>query len=352
VQLAGAVDGRAYFGFGASGSGTLSVVLAGNTNQFILMKNINYGYSNLSAVSQTYQANHWYRVEVSWAVGGTIIARLYDSDGTTLINSVKGKTNSITQGGIAFRGFGSNKYWDTVTMRQGTQVDQGVGGGGSSGGAGSGLVFNLPAMPAAAATPHSVASPVAASPVTGTVAVFLPVNANQPAAAAAPIAAATVLPRADAPAPLGTPAVTASGRQESGGDALPPDAEEDRDAVPPTEDQEPMAEGPGRLIAVALSGSRSGARRAELVESGLVATPTHVRADSSGESALEACFADRGWVAELAAGRQDRFAIESEQVPATAAPALATVALALSLGLPCGLSDRQRPDRGRRRLPA
>src|SRR5262249_10958335 len=36
VQLSGIADGRAYFGFGASAGGTLSVVLPPNTGQFLI----------------------------------------------------------------------------------------------------------------------------------------------------------------------------------------------------------------------------------------------------------------------------------------------------------------------------
>src|SRR5439155_14293053 len=72
------------------------------------------GFANLAAVSQTYQVNHWYRIEVDWNVGGSIVGRLFDSNGTTLLKTVKATTNVITSGGIAFRAFGHDKYWDTV----------------------------------------------------------------------------------------------------------------------------------------------------------------------------------------------------------------------------------------------
>src|SRR5262249_11256717 len=66
VQFASFVDGRAYVGFGASGGGTLSVVLAPNTGQFIIQDNSGYNFFNIAAVSQSYVPNHWYRVEVTW----------------------------------------------------------------------------------------------------------------------------------------------------------------------------------------------------------------------------------------------------------------------------------------------
>jgi hypothetical protein len=122
-KLANVADGRAYFGFGASKYGALSVVLAPNTGQFIIQDNSDYyNYSNVAAVSQAYQANHWYRVELAWGISGAITARLYDSDGVTLLNTVKGTDNNITSGGIAFRGIYDDKYFDTVTMKAGAML--------------------------------------------------------------------------------------------------------------------------------------------------------------------------------------------------------------------------------------
>jgi hypothetical protein len=115
LQFSGSADGRAYFGFGASGGGTLSLVAAPNTGQLMLQKNIGYGFTALAAVNQSYLANHWYRLEVDWGTSGTIVGKLFDSNGTTLLGSVTAKTTSILSGGIAFRAIGSDKFFDTVT---------------------------------------------------------------------------------------------------------------------------------------------------------------------------------------------------------------------------------------------
>ena len=113
-------DGRAYFGFGTTTSGTLSAVLAPNTGQLIIQNNAGFGnFTDLASVSQTYLANHWYRVEVAWGTSGTVIVRLYDSNGTTLLNSVTVATGDVTAGGFAFRATGSTKDWDTVTVTRG-----------------------------------------------------------------------------------------------------------------------------------------------------------------------------------------------------------------------------------------
>lgn len=133
VQFAGAVDGRAHLAFGATppvdffttgpGSGTLSLVLAGNTGQLLIQQNIGYAYNTIAsvAVAQPYQADTWYRVEVDWLPDGRIIGRLFGIDGTTLISTVAtaNPVTVIAAGGIGFRGWGSTKYFDTITVRSG-----------------------------------------------------------------------------------------------------------------------------------------------------------------------------------------------------------------------------------------
>lgn len=114
-----AADGRAYFGFGAGAGGTLSLVAAPNSGQLILQQNLNYGFTNLAVVSQSYLANHWYRLEVDWGTSGKIVGKLFDSNGTTLLKSVTATTKAITSGGIAFRATGDDKYFDTVTASYG-----------------------------------------------------------------------------------------------------------------------------------------------------------------------------------------------------------------------------------------
>lgn len=141
LKFAGAANGRAYFGFGASSVGTLSLVAAPNTGQLILQQNLNYGYADLASVSQSYLANHWYRLEVDWGVSGTIVGKLFDSNGTTLLRSVTAATTAITSGGIAFRSIGNDKYYDTVTATYGVNsfaLQASPIGGSNTGAAGSG----------------------------------------------------------------------------------------------------------------------------------------------------------------------------------------------------------------------
>jgi hypothetical protein len=135
LEFSGAADGRAYFGFGSSASGTLSLVAAPNSGQLILQKNLGYGYTDLADVNQTYQANHWYRLEVDWSTTGKIMGKLFDSNGTTLLQTVSASTTAITSGGIAFRAIGSDKYWDTVTAISAVNTFARNAGAGGSGGA-------------------------------------------------------------------------------------------------------------------------------------------------------------------------------------------------------------------------
>jgi hypothetical protein len=138
LRFSGLNGARAYFGFGASGTGTLSLVAAPNSGQLILQSNAGYGYTNLAAVNQSYQSNHWYRMEVDWGTSGTIVGKLFDSNGTTLLGSVTASTTAITSGGVAFRGIGSTISWDTVTVAHGVNQFLNPAPTGSSTGTSSG----------------------------------------------------------------------------------------------------------------------------------------------------------------------------------------------------------------------
>lgn len=119
LKLATLADGKAWFGFGATSGGTLSLVVSAGTKQLILQKNVAYGAANMATVSQTFLANHWYKLEVDWNPSGKIVGKLLDSDGVTLLKSVTATTKVITSGGFAFKATGHDKYWDTVTVARG-----------------------------------------------------------------------------------------------------------------------------------------------------------------------------------------------------------------------------------------
>lgn len=124
VRFANNASGRAQIGFGASAAGTLSLVLAPETHELMIENNLGFGFSPIGRVHQNYSSDRWYRAEVAWGIGGMIVGRLYDSDGSTLLGSVTAIDNSITSGGIAIRGagVGSVRQVDTITIyRSGAQ---------------------------------------------------------------------------------------------------------------------------------------------------------------------------------------------------------------------------------------
>jgi subtilisin family serine protease len=125
VRSDGDPSGRAYLGFGVttkgkpSGQGCLSIVMAPNTNQLLIQRNVQFGYADIGSVAQTWVANKWYRMEVQWKTTGEIVGRLYDGDGTHLLNTVTATDTTFSAGGIAFRAFDSTKDFDTVELRKG-----------------------------------------------------------------------------------------------------------------------------------------------------------------------------------------------------------------------------------------
>src|SRR5207244_2405915 len=86
-----------------------------------------YNFTDIGAVPQSYSLNHWYRLQVDWGTSGAISGKLFDSDGTTLLNTVTATDTAITSGGIAFRSLGSgSKYFDTVQRTAGVNTATGA----------------------------------------------------------------------------------------------------------------------------------------------------------------------------------------------------------------------------------
>jgi hypothetical protein len=125
VQFHTTADGSAYFLFGANsavGASYALVLAAGSRKMYFQEVLFSFPLNSTigTPVSQTYRANHWYRIEVAWRTDGSMTGRLYDSDGKTLLNTVNASATLITSGGIGFRGTGHDKYFDTVTVTNGT----------------------------------------------------------------------------------------------------------------------------------------------------------------------------------------------------------------------------------------
>ena len=117
-------DGKAYFGFGASATGNLALVASPASNQLYLLNNSGYTYTTIGSASQTWQSNHWYRLQVDWGTNGSLVGKVFDSNGTTLLQTVTASCTAITSGGIAFRANGTySKHWDTVLVTSSATPD-------------------------------------------------------------------------------------------------------------------------------------------------------------------------------------------------------------------------------------
>jgi hypothetical protein len=108
-------SGRAYFGFGADGTGTQSFVAGRNTSQAVFQDNAGYNFLDIGANAFSWTADKWYRMEIDWQAGGTAVGNVFDSDGTTLLDSLTQTGLTRSSGGIALRGFNSVDF-DTVTV--------------------------------------------------------------------------------------------------------------------------------------------------------------------------------------------------------------------------------------------
>lgn len=124
------LDGRAYFGFGSSATGTLSLTAAPKTKQLLLQKvdfttNTTTGgtFTDVASTFAKFAANKWFRLEVVWGSNGDVTGNLYNSTGiriATVSASNSTFNTSITSGGIAFRSISSkNVSWDTVNDNHG-----------------------------------------------------------------------------------------------------------------------------------------------------------------------------------------------------------------------------------------
>jgi hypothetical protein len=88
----------------------------------------------------TLNGNQWYLLEVDWSTSGKINSELFDSNGTTLLDSAQTKQPGPLNapGGIGFNATGPNPvYWDTVTAISQPSVNTfvAVGPGPGAGGA-------------------------------------------------------------------------------------------------------------------------------------------------------------------------------------------------------------------------
>jgi hypothetical protein len=144
VQFHSVADGQAAFAFGANSNvdgsplATYSLVLSADKRKLYIQENFFGSQLNstlaTSAQNTKFLANHWYRIQVTWGTDGSIVGKLFDSNGTTLLNSVSARASLFSSGGIGFHATGHDKYWDTVTAVatiSGTSSPHVATGGGS-----------------------------------------------------------------------------------------------------------------------------------------------------------------------------------------------------------------------------
>ena len=99
-------SGRVYFGFDGNSGGAKSFVLATNTQDIHFQTNNSWGYSYQANVNRSISSGKWYLLEVEFS-GTTAIGRLYDSNGTTLLNTTSYNYGESLVGNVVVRGFGS-----------------------------------------------------------------------------------------------------------------------------------------------------------------------------------------------------------------------------------------------------
>jgi len=107
--------GRAYIGFAASSGGCKSFVAAPNTGDIRFQDNAGWGFIELSTSGQSFVSGRWYLMEIEFTSSSSVVGRLYDQSGTTLLNSVTQTYSTSLVGGLALRSFDGFSI-DTISI--------------------------------------------------------------------------------------------------------------------------------------------------------------------------------------------------------------------------------------------
>ena len=103
----GGQGGRLYLGFAASSTDAYSFVAASDESVIGFQNNAGYLTPAFGASAAQDYADQWYLMTIARSIDGTsATARLYDTDGSTLLNSVTETGLTSTATGIALRGTG------------------------------------------------------------------------------------------------------------------------------------------------------------------------------------------------------------------------------------------------------
>lgn len=117
-------EGRVYFGFGSNATNSQSLVAAANTDELMFQDNANYDhYSVIGSNAFAWTLDKWYRLEIDWMAGGNAVGKVFDSDGTTLLDSLSQSGLALSSGGIALRAFFTVDI-DTITVNSAGTVPE------------------------------------------------------------------------------------------------------------------------------------------------------------------------------------------------------------------------------------
>jgi hypothetical protein len=112
-------SGRTYLGFGATQTGSYSVVVANNTTNLIIQNNAGWGYVDVAtSTAFTWNTAIWYRIELEWTTDTTMVASAFEGASTTPAISTTYTSTAPISGGFSLRMFGGHYLddWEYVDV--------------------------------------------------------------------------------------------------------------------------------------------------------------------------------------------------------------------------------------------
>jgi len=104
-----AATGGVWLAFGSTATRTWAVYATPISGTFYLLSYPTYASPTvLTSAAQSYTISTWYRMEVEFGTAGAVTARLFASDGVTVLNTLTGTLAGFAPGGVAIRSFGSS----------------------------------------------------------------------------------------------------------------------------------------------------------------------------------------------------------------------------------------------------
>jgi outer membrane protein OmpA-like peptidoglycan-associated protein len=97
---------RVYCGFGADAFKAFYLCVDPGTSTLHFANSPDYTHPLLKSFRQSYRMKVWYRAELTFNTSTNVTAKLYGSNGKTLLNSITVDIPELKPGGLAFRGEG------------------------------------------------------------------------------------------------------------------------------------------------------------------------------------------------------------------------------------------------------